>query len=136
MAKVNINGAAKCEVSSPLLARTILGALFLYHGLVPKILFLSPLEVQMIQAHGLGLPAERVAAAAGVAEVLLGMALLLWRRARWPLQLALLSLLLLLVDVAIVTPELLVGAFNPVTTNMAAIGLCLIALRDQPQIAE
>ena len=110
------------------LARSVLGVIFLYHGLVPKILFLSQTEIRMIQAHGIDLPYEQIAMIAGVAEMLLGLALIFLRSSTWPILAALAALVLLLIDVAIFSPELLVEAFNPVSTNLAAIGLCVIAL--------
>lgn len=120
-------------MASELVARAVLGFIFLYHGLVPKILFLSPTEVMMIQAHGIDLPYEKVALAAGVAEVLIGLALTFLLSKTWPVMVALTALVLLLLDVAIFCPELLVGAFNPVSTNIAAIGLCVVALVEQKE---
>ncbi|SDI97008.1 DoxX-like family protein [Pseudomonas flavescens] len=113
-------------MTDALLARLTVGVIFLYHGLVPKLLFVSPTELRMLDAHGLP---HAAAALAGVAEILLGLAILLLRRQRWPLCLALAALILLLVDVAIFVPALLADAFNPVTVNLAASVLCVIALR-------
>lgn len=115
-------------MTSGAVARVTLGFLFLYHGLVPKILFLSPTEILMIQAHNVDLPHEAVAVGAGIAEVLLGLALIMARSRTWPVTVALVAFLLLLLDVALFSPQLLVEAFNPVSTNIAAIGLCIIAL--------
>jgi uncharacterized membrane protein YphA (DoxX/SURF4 family) len=120
-----------------LLARLGLALVFLWHGLVPKILWLSPDELAMIQAHGLpahGLPpAAWIAALAGVSEILLALALVLLRRQRWPLLLAGLVLVVLLLDVALFSPHLLIQAFNPVSTNLAALALCLVAwLAEKP----
>ncbi|WP_369959401.1 DoxX-like family protein [Pseudomonas benzenivorans] len=109
-----------------LVARTALALVFLWHGLVPKILWLSPDEVAMIEAHGLPAAAQ-VAMLAGVAEVLLAALLMLLRRRRWPLLLAGLVLVGLLVDVALFSPHLLIQAFNPLSTNLAALALCLLA---------
>jgi uncharacterized membrane protein YphA (DoxX/SURF4 family) len=114
-----------------LVARLALALVFLWHGLVPKILWLSTDEVAMIQAHGLpahGLPApELVAGLAGAAEVLLALLLVLLRRRRWPLLLAGALLAVLLVDVALFSPHLLLQAFNPLSTNLAALALCWVA---------
>ncbi|NQD95216.1 DoxX family protein [Pseudomonas sp. CrR25] len=114
-----------------LVARLALALVFLWHGLVPKILWLSPDEVTMIQAHGFpvhGLLApELLAPLAGGAEVLLALLLVCWRKRRWPLLLAGLALGALLVDVAWFSPHLLIQAFNPVSTNLAALALCLLA---------
>lgn len=108
------------------LARLTLGAIFIYHGLVPKLLCKDATELRLLDAHGLP---HQLLAAAGVGEVLLGLLILLLRRQRWPLWAALAALILLLVDVAIFAPELLTQAFNPLSLNLAAAALCVIALR-------
>ncbi|MCP1649209.1 DoxX-like family protein [Pseudomonas nitroreducens] len=122
-------------MTSAAIARLALGLVFLYHGLVPKLLFLSADEVRMIEAHGWPLSTQRIAEVAGAAEIVLGLAILLLRRSRWPLWLALGALLGLLVDVALFVPELLLGAFNPVSTNVAALALCAIALQGERSAA-
>lgn len=111
------------------LARITLALVFIWHGLVPKMLWLSPEELAMIQAHGLPAP-EWVARIAGLAEIMLGV-MLLWRRQRWPLLLAGLLLVGLLLDVALLSPHLLLQAFNPLSTNLAALALCWVAGRAQ-----
>ena len=118
-------------------ARIVLALVFIWHGLVPKIIWLSPDELAMIQAHGLpahSLPApEWVARIAGLGEIILGV-LLLWRRQRWPLLLAGVLLIGLLLDVALFSPHLLLQAFNPLTTNLTALALCWLAWRaETPQ---
>lgn len=108
------------------IARGALALVFIWHGLVPKILWLSVDELAMIQAHGLPAP-EWVARLAGVLEILLGGLLLGLQRRRWPLLLAALVLLALLLDVALFSPHLLLQAFNPLSTNLAALALCWLA---------
>lgn len=108
------------------IARAGLALIFIYHGLVPKLLWLSPGELQMIQAHGI----EQVALVArlsGVAEIVLGLWLLLDRRRSLALWISAFALLALLVDVAVMTPGLLLQAFNPVSVNGAGLALCAIA---------
>lgn len=107
------------------LARWGLALLFFYHGLVPKLLWLSADEKFMIAAHGLP-HVERVAALAGLAEIALALLLLGVRQSRWPIGLAAALLAALLVDVAIFTPGLLIQAFNPLSTNLVALCLCLV----------
>ena len=109
------------------LARTALALVFIWHGLVPKILWLSPDERAMIQVHGWSAP-EWVARIVGLAEIILGRLLLL-RRQRWPLLLAGVLLVGLLLDVAFLSPYLLLQAFNPLSTNLAALALCWVAWR-------
>lgn len=123
------------------LARLALALVFIWHGLAPKILWLSPDEVAMIGAHGLPDHAlfapELIARVGGVAEMLLGLALLTLRRRRWPLLVAGVVLLALLLDVALLSPHLLIQAFNPLSTNLAALALCAVAwLAEAPSAAE
>ncbi|VXC34120.1 DoxX-like family protein [Pseudomonas sp. 8AS] len=115
-----------------LLARVALALMFVWHGLVPKILWLSPDEVAMIQAHGFG-AIEAIAQLAGLGEIALGLLLVLQRRRRWPLLLVAAVLLGLLLDVAWFSPHLLLQAFNPLSTNVAGLALCLLAwLAEKP----
>jgi len=119
------------------LARWALALMFFWHGLVPKILWLSPDEVAMIQAHGMALqdPA-RVAWVAGVLEMVLALLLVTVRTQRWPVLVAGTALLALLLDVLLFSPHLLLQAFNPLSTNLAGLALCLIAwLADSPPAA-
>lgn len=123
------------------LARLALALVFIWHGLAPKILWLSPDEVAMIGAHGLPdyplFPPEVIARIAGVAEILLGIVLLTVRRQRWPLLVAGAVLLALLLDVALFSPHLLIQAFNPLSTNLAALALCAVAwLAEAPSAAD
>ncbi|MGP0170923.1 DoxX-like family protein [Pseudomonas sp. NCHU5208] len=123
------------------LARLALAAVFLWHGLVPKILWLSPDEVAMIGAHGLPdqpwFAPGLIAAVGGAAEILLGIVLLTVRRQRWPLLVAGVALLVLLLDVALLSPHLLLQAFNPLSTNLAALALCAVAwLAEAPSTAD
>lgn len=123
------------------LARLALALVFIWHGLAPKILWLSPDEVSMIGAHGLPdyplFAPEVIARIAGVAEILLGIVLLTVRRQRWPLLVAGAVLLALLLDVALFSPHLLIQAFNPLSTNLPALALCAVAwLAEAPPAAD
>ncbi|SHM19078.1 DoxX-like family protein [Phytopseudomonas punonensis] len=115
-------------MTDALLARLTVGAIFIYHGLVPKLLFRDATELQLLDAHGLP---HSLLTLAGIAELALGLIIVLLRGQRWPLYLALAALLGLLVDVAILAPALLAQAFNPLTLNLAAMALCMIALRNR-----
>lgn len=100
--------------------------MFGYHGLVPKLLWLSPGERTMIEAHGIH-QVELFAYSAGAAEIGLALWLLLARRSAWPLIVASMALLGLLLDVVIFNPAMLRDAFNPVTLNVAGLALCAVA---------
>lgn len=108
------------------IARGSLVFMFAFHGLVPKLLWLSQGERTMIQAHGIA-QVEMFAYAAGAAEIGLALWLLLARRIALPLIVAATALAGLLLDVAIYNPAMLREAFNPVTLNVAGLALCAVA---------
>lgn len=123
------------------LARLALAVVFIWHGLAPKILWLSPDEVAMIAVHGLPdhplFAPPLIAAVGGIAEILLGVLLLTVRRQRWPFLVAGAVLLVLLLDVVLLSPHLLIQAFNPLSTNLAALALCAVAwLAEAPSAAD
>jgi len=108
------------------LGRGGLAFMFAYHGLVPKLIMTAPGERTLLQAHGLG-DALWFSQAAGVAELALAALLLFTPGRSWPLLVAGVALLALLVDVALVQPWMLADAFNPVTLNVAGMALAAIA---------
>tara|TARA_R110000868_G_scaffold41077_1_gene140793 strand:+ start:14420 stop:14827 length:408 start_codon:yes stop_codon:yes gene_type:complete len=111
------------------LCRLGLGFLFIYHGLLPKILFLSPIEISLVEASGAGVPANIASPLAGVLEIVLGLLIALRLGGKPPVYLAAFALITLLIYVALLSPALLVEAFNPVTTNLLGLLLCFLILR-------
>lgn len=108
------------------IARGGLAFMFAYHGLVPKLLWLSQGERTMIQAHGIE-QVQVFATLAGVGEIVLAVWILLSPRSAWPIAVAALALAGLLVDVAVFSPAMLREAFNPVSLNVAGLALCAVA---------
>lgn len=107
-------------------ARSALAFMFLYQGLIPKILFPNKVELMLVELHGLPIDASVISIVGGVLEIVLAGLIIFKRRLLWPVYLAAILLLVLLVDVAVVKYELLIEAFNPVTINMASLALCWI----------
>jgi hypothetical protein len=109
-------------------SRVGIAAIFAWHGLVPKLLGPDPTELRMM--GDIGTPAGSIVGALrvlGTAEIVLAVALLLtWHRA----PLAWLSMAFAFVATAITaiaSPEVIGGAFTPVTLNL---GLGLLAAID------
>lgn len=113
------------------LGRSSLAFMFAYHGLVPKLINMSPGEQLLLQAHGLNDSAWLIQGG-GVAELILA-ALLLIPSLSWPLIVGGIALLALLIDVAIVQPSMLSDAFNPVTLNIAGMTLCAMTWMTRPE---
>jgi hypothetical protein len=109
-------------------ARGVLGFIWIYQGVFPKLLFPDSGELDILRASGLVAGFEpRVLTMVGLAEVVFGVLLLtLWRvRSLFLVNALLLGLLVL--GAAFSQPRLLVAPFNPVTLNLAMVGLGVAA---------
>ncbi|MES1940421.1 hypothetical protein T5B8_09266 [Salinisphaera sp. T5B8] len=107
-------------------ARYALAFVFIYHGLVPKLLWLDPMETAWVAGHHIPISAAVFAGLAGSVEILIGLSVALLRSALVPVYIAAALLILLLADAALFAPATLVAAFNPVTINIAALALCAV----------
>ncbi len=113
-------------------SRWAIGLLFIYHGLVPKILWLSPTEVNLVVASGMEAAAANVISPiAGAAEIILGIILITLRQRLFPVYLTSAALIGLLGYVAIFSPALLADAFNPVSTNLMGLAFCYLIIKSQ-----
>ncbi len=110
--------------------RVAIAFVWLYQGLVPKLLFLHEDELAMSMAAGFShSEAVGVATVGGVFEVGMAVIVLAFWRQRWPLYLTAIAMLGLLCFVTLVQPVLLVAAFNPATTNIAVLALSMVGLQ-------
>lgn len=101
------------------LACYVIGLTWIYHGLFPKLMKISPLEQAM--TGGLGFSNEityMLIKAAGVGEILFGVIFISLYKFRIIQLFNLAGLLGLLFFAAAITPYILLEAFNPVTTNI------------------
>jgi uncharacterized membrane protein YphA (DoxX/SURF4 family) len=104
-------------------ARMTIGLVWIWHGLVPKILFHDLNErVMMRQA---GLPDSGLAWV-GVLEVVFGVVMLAGVRWRWLFVLNAGMMLAALAGVALRSPQYLWMAFNPVTLNLCMVALSVV----------
>jgi len=111
------------------ISRVVVAFIWIYHGLVPKLLSANPDEAAMSRAAGIGPEHLRaVLQAVGLAEMVFGLALLAaWRAGSLFVVTSLLMIAGLMI-VAIKSPAYLTAAFNPVTLNVAMIALSAIGL--------
>lgn len=116
-------------MSSIQIARFIISFSWLYHGIFPKLVHIAPLEKAMTATIGLSNELSYlVTKFAGFGEVIFGVLFFILYRNKTMALLNLIGLMGLLCFVAILQPQLLIEAFNPVTTNIALIGFSLILL--------
>ena len=109
------------------LARITVAFIWIYHGLVPKILGPHRDELYLAAAHGLSVDTlAYLLKAAGMLEMVFGLIVLFFWHSRWPFLISIAVLTVLLLDVAIVAPEYLRAAFNPISLNLSVISLSVI----------
>ena len=112
-----------------LLARLTVAFIWLWHGLVPKLIFMHADELSPLTAMGASLQSARLQViACGWIEIAIGMTVLLWWRARWPLWLTIVAMPVALIGVLLTVPRLFAAAFNPMTLNASMFMLAIIAL--------
>jgi hypothetical protein len=105
------------------IARPMIAAIWIWHGLVPKLIFRNVDEMTMLSQAGVALTALPWL---GAAEIFLGMFVLCtWR---WRSVFAANALLMLVATATVATrsPAYLRSAFNPVTLNAGMTALSLI----------
>jgi hypothetical protein len=104
-------------------ARISIGIIWIWHGLVPKLLYHHLDERTMLaQAH---LPTALLPWI-GIAEILFGLTMLFTWRRRSIFLLNIVLMLLATAGVAINSPAYFTAAFNPLTLNVSIMSLALI----------
>jgi hypothetical protein len=104
-------------------SRLVVALIWLWQGLVPKLLFNHADERAMMAASHMNLALLPIV---GLLEIAMAAcAILTWRRRSFFLF-NIFAMVAALANVAIVSPSYLVAAFNPVTLNMAMIALSLV----------
>lgn len=114
------------------LARYVIGLTWIYHGIFPKLLQIAPLEQAMTGSLGFSDDITfYLVKTAGVAEVIFGVVFICCYRLKRVLLLNIIGLTGLLLFAAIMTPFVLLEAFNPITTNVPLIVLGYYLLKQQ-----
>ena len=101
---------------------------WIYQGLIPKLLFISPEEIAVWQWLGLNDPYARLAGqCSGIGEIIFGLSFIFIRHP-YLHYLNIMGLIGLFLLIAVVMPTTLIAAFNPVVMNGAMIFLSLLYL--------
>ncbi len=109
------------------ISKIIVSLSWVFHGLVPKIIYIAPLEYEMTSSIGFSEDITLLLIKfAGISEIIFGLILLRFYKHKLVVGSSIVGLLFLIVAVGVLTPHLLFEAFNPITTNIPLIGLSLI----------
>ena len=107
----------------------VVGLSWIYHGIFPKLIHVAPLELAMTASIGFSDELSYlITKVAGVSEVIFGLLFITLYKSKSIIYLNIIGLALLLMFVIIQMPNLLIEAFNPVTTNIPIIALSFILL--------
>ncbi|MFL5382677.1 MAG: DoxX-like family protein [Longimicrobiaceae bacterium] len=108
-------------------ARVTLALAFLWHGLVPKLLYRHADELALLRDSGLSASAaERMVTIVGVAEVVYGIALLALWRVRALFLPAAVAMLVITPGILANSPRFIPAAFTPVTLNLCVAAVAII----------
>lgn len=111
------------------LTRLTLAFVWLYHGVVPKLLYHNSDEIRMLADAGVSashLP--RFVSLFGWLEVGFALILIIFWQERWPLWCTIAAMVVATLAVAVNSPAYLTDAFNPLTLNLAVAVLATIGL--------
>ena len=114
-----------------------LAVLWIYQGLIPKIIYKVIVEQQFWQFTGVQfLSIPRLIELSGVIEIVFGLSFLIFRQSNnihYLHYLNILGMLFFLLVVAVIYPLYFVQAFNPLVMNLAMIGLSVVAIQLMPK---
>jgi len=118
-----------------LVARITLAAIFIYQGLVPKLVARHTDEIAMLTDAGISPDVGQLALRAlGALEMALAAVLLVaWCR-RWPAWVCIASMAIATTIVGVYSPRFFAGAFNPFSLNLAVASLAAIDLLVLPSV--
>ena len=113
------------------IARFIISFSWLYHGLMPKLIHIAPLELKMTASFGFNAEISTlITRAAGIGEIIFAVLFFIFYRSILINILNIAALVGLMLFVAVLQPALLIEAFNPVTTNFAIIAFSLVLIKE------
>jgi DoxX-like family len=104
------------------ICRTMIAFVWIWHGLIPKLLFHDPAELAMLSDAGI---ATHWIPLIGAAEVVFGLLGFLTWRWRGYFSVTGLAMIAALAGVSLCSPARLTAAFNPVTLNLSVLALCV-----------
>ncbi|MGK8803817.1 DoxX-like family protein [Acinetobacter seifertii] len=106
----------------------VLAFLWIYQGLVPKIIFINADEIFVWQSIGLSFEYSKLAGrASGLGEIIFGL-LFVFINQKYIHYLSILGLLGLLLLIGFLIPSTLISPYNPIVMNISMISLSVIYL--------
>ena len=109
-------------------ARITVVFIWLWHGLVPKLIVQHPDEALPLTNAGFSAEAAWMQVyIAGILEMLLALLVVVYWRQRWPLLVTMIGMVAAIVGVALTAPILFLDAFNPLTFSITVGAVATVA---------
>lgn len=117
-----------------IIARVTVGFVWIYHGIVPKLVFQHADELAILHQAGVDeASAPAMVNWIGAAEVVIGLWVLIgFPSPRWPFLMTIVFGVGTTIGVMIQSPAFLIAAFNPMSLNVMLIALSCIGLLSMP----
>jgi len=113
------------------ITRISVSIIFLYHGLVPKLIFKSPQEVLMNDVLMPFVSKEGALLYTGIAEVVYSIALLVFYRSKLLMYPTMVFAVVGTLLLSVTLPDLFKDAFNPFSINLSIFTLALLNVLSQ-----
>lgn len=124
------NENAKVIRSIYMISTWAIALTWLYHGIVPKLLFMEMGERRLIEISGLFKGNETlIVYSVGVGQVLLGLAFIFFGGIKKLHYLSILVSLFLCLGALVIKPEMYTYPFNPATASFGILALSLIVIK-------
>ena len=114
-----------------ILSRITIAIIFIYHGLVPKIIFANAHEILMNNALIPFLSEKFTLYISGIVEIVYGVVILVFFASKQLIYPAIVFLILSTLMLLAVLPNLFQNAFNPFSINLSLLVLCVINIISQ-----
>ena|SRR5258707_5281765 len=114
-------------------ARVTLALLWIYQGLVPKLLVPDSGELTLAKATVGNALARPCVIGAGIAEIVIGVALLVLPRSRVLVWVSIVIVSMLTIAGTIATPHIAVTPFNSISLTVAMLALGAIVFQTMPE---
>ena len=122
------------QALSHALAAAAIAFIWIWQGVVPKLLTLHPDELALVLASGLPETWAAAVRLLGAAELAFGTVFLLYARRRWPWLLTIALMALALVGLLVAAPQQVAGPFSPIALNLLMAVLAAIGLLSLPDL--
>lgn len=111
------------------LARWVIALVWVFHGLIPKLIYIAPTEWYLSSQFGFSeANTYWLIIVAGTSEILFGVLFFIAYRSKWVNYANIMGLMALIVMVAILDWHYLFTAFNPITTNVPLLVLSVFLI--------